>query len=190
MKKYLKLIVAGLCLALGLASLTACGGSGGGEKSEPTLCQTECFSFMLPAGWNKIDTRDYTGEKDEEGNFPVNPAMVYVSKEAKGELEVLAKPSILLTYYNLHTTVMSAKSWYENTEDLDIQIDGAEVIEAYEGDSTIYDGFRYQIIWFKTADAQFYVTIPSIQDGKETGLSWESEDVFSIIQSLSAVPEE
>lgn len=206
MKKRLLSLIAVMCVATFV--LAACGGGGGntsttaaagGEAATEAAggeAATEAaasgggetydvgdFTFTLPSGWQAFPQEDFFGDEDADGNKPIDPALIYVSKDAKSDFELLDSPYVMINYYPASTTLMSSKDFYENVEDLDVTVQGKAADEAYKGESGIIEGWSYQIIQFTTDNAQFMVTIPDSLNGNP-GYAYTDPDVVAILESL------
>ena len=191
MKKKLIAIIAMVCVAAFV--LSACGGgntpSGSGSAAPQSggsakTYDVGVFTVDLPAGWKEFPQKNVFGEKDENGEYPINQECIYVSKDAETELDLFSKPYVSFQYYKPESTLLSPKSMYDDVKDLDVKIDGAEVTEAFQGSSSLGSTWEFQIITLKYENGQFVVTIPVSIDGKDTGLKWDAQEVLSMINSL------
>ena len=193
MKKTLIAIITLLCIAA--FSLTACGGSGSGGTeaagsgnagggSAAETYDVGAFTMAVPAGWTVFPQNDMFGEKDADGNYPVDPETIYVAKGVSDEMTaMISAPGVRIYYYGPDTYVMDTKGFYDNVKDLeDVTINGV-ACSAYEGESL---GYVYQVISYPTDTAKYEILITTSIEGKDTGITWEDPDVKSILESLTA----
>ena len=186
MKKRILAIIAVLCIAV--MALAACGGgnsgggnSGGGGKAE--TYEVGSFTISVPSGWTVYPQSDIFGEKDENGNYPLDPDSIFLAKGATSEFDAYGKPNVRITWYSPQTIVMDLKSIYDDVEDLTgVTINGVECT-AYAGTSL---GYRYDFIHYQTEDTQFECQVLVAVDGEETGVTWEDPDVKTILESVTA----
>ena len=185
MKKTIFAIVAVLCMAA--MTLAACGGgsgsggnSGGGGKAE--TYDVGAFSVAVPSGWTAFPQTDILGEKDAEGNYPIDPETIFLAKGASSEMDAYQKANIRIYWYSPDAWVLDGKELYEDVEDITgVTINGVDST-AYAG--TTY-GYRYQFIHMNTDDAQYDFTILISVDGKDTGVTWEDADIKTIMESVT-----
>ena len=185
MKKKMLAIIAVLCVAV--LALVACGGgnaggggnSGGGGKAE--TYDTGVFTVSVPSGWKVFPQTDIFGEKDEQGNYPVDPETIFLAKGASSEMDAYGKANIRIYWYTPETTVMELRSIYDDVTDLEgVTINGIECT-GFRGTSL---GYTYEIIHYKTDNAQYAFNILVAVDCKETGVTWEDPDIKTIMESL------
>lgn len=202
MKKRLFAVLAAVCI-MALA-LTACGSSGGsnsgGGGAAPAgssagggsdaggttvageAYDTGTFTVNVPSGWSVVEVSDLFGETDENGNLAKDPnSLILVKGEAKDEIEAITKPFVRI-YYSAGS-YLSSKSFYDDAKDIDVKLNGKELIEAYEADSV---GFFYQFVNIKEGNGHFECSILKSMDNNDTGLSADNAEVLAIMESLKA----
>lgn len=148
------------------------------------------FTFEMPDTWKAFPQTDVFGEKDEQGNYPIDPNYIYISKEAQNELELFTKPAVSIRRYDIDTELADSKEWYVNVEDMDVSIQDVQCSEAYTGESDIAEGWEYQVLTFAVNGGQFSVTIPTMANGEPTGLSYDVPEVNVVLESLASVTTE
>ncbi len=186
MKKKVFVVIAMLCVAAMM--LAACGGgnsgggnSGGGGKAE--TYDTGVFTVSVPSGWTAFPQTDIFGEKDEQGNYPIDPETIFIAKGASSEMDAYGKANIRIYWYSPETTVMEFRSIYDDVTDLEgVTINGI-ACTGFRGTSL---GYTYEILHYVTDNAQFDLNILVAVDGKETGVTWEDPDIKTIMESLAA----
>lgn len=188
MKKKLLAIIALVCVAAFV--LSACGGGGGnsggggGGNSGGGAAETYdvgVFTVSVPSGWTAFPQDDIFGDKDANGNYPVDPETILLAKDAKDEFDAYSKPSVRIYWYKADAYVLDSRSFYDDVVDISgVTIKGKEC-DAYKGESM---GYVYQFIHYQGDDAQYDFNILISADGKDTGITWEDPEVKSILESV------
>ncbi len=188
MKKKLLAIIAIVCVAAFV--LSACGGGGGnsggggGGNSGGGAAETYdvgVFTVSVPSGWTAFPQDDIFGDKDAEGNYPVDPETILLAKGAKDEFDAYSRPSVRIYWYKADAYVLDSRSFYDDVVDISgVTIKGKEC-DAYKGESM---GYVYQFIHYQGDDAQYDFNILIAADGKDTGITWEDPEVKSILESV------
>ncbi len=189
MKKKLLASIAILCVAA--FALSACGGGGGGnaggggnEGGGTGAAETYdvgTFTVALPSGWTAFPQDDIFGDKDAEGKYPIDPETILLAKGAKDEFDAYSSPSVRIYWYSPNAYVIDSRGFYDNVEDISgVTINGVEC-EAYSGESM---GYVYQFIHYTAEDAQYDFNILISDNGKDTGITWESPEVKTILESV------
>ena len=144
------------------------------------------FTVELPSGWKAFPQTDVFGEADENGNYPIDPSTIYISKEAEDEWDLFSKPYVLIKYYDENAQVLDSKDWYSEVEDLEAEIQGVKASPAFEGTSTLLEDqiWKYQILQGSLDGGQYVITITKMQNNKGTGLTYSDKDVSSILESI------
>ena len=185
MKKKILAIIAVLVVAV--LALAACGGgnsgggnSGGGGKAE--TYDTGVFTVSVPSGWTVFPQSDIFGEKDAEGNYPTDPETIFLAKGASSEFDAYGKANIRIYWYSPETIVMELRSIYDDVTDLEgVTINGVEGT-GFRGTSL---GYTYEMLHYKTDNAQYDFSILVAVDGKETGVNWEDPEIKTIMESVA-----
>ena len=199
MKKKSFAILAIVCIAA--FTLAACGGksaapAGSGGSSAPAGSGASAapqsassvetydvgdFTVAVPEGWNAIKQDDILGEKDAEGNYPVDPSCIVLAKGVSDAASALTAPNVRVYHYSPDAYILDSKDFYDNVEDIDgVSINGT-ACTAYSGDST---GYVYQFIKYEPGDAIYEINILTSANGKDTGIKWDDPDVKTIMESL------
>lgn len=186
MKKTFIAIIAIVCAAA--FALSACGGGsdGGGNAGGGGAAETYdvgAFTVSVPSGWTAFPQDDIFGDKDAEGNYPIDPETILLAKGVNDDWDAVSAPNVRIYWYSPNAYVLDSRSFYDNVEDISgVTINGTEC-EAYTGESM---GYVYQFIHYTAEDAQYDFNILISTDGKETGVTWEDADVKAIMESVAS----
>ncbi len=214
MIKKLLALTAACALVLGLA---ACGGSDSSQSSAAADTKSESaasestaaeetaaedtsvsgevfdvgeFTVLVPDGWMALPQTDMFGEKDDDGNYPIDPASFGLIKDGTSEYDAFSKPTIYI-YKNSGDAASQAEmnaSFYDETSDIDVTINGTKCA-AFEAKSSSYSDedkfYVYNMVFYQVDDDtyfQFNIPIDMI-DFK--GVSIDDADVQAIMESVA-----
>lgn len=170
-------------------ALAACGGgsnnNGGGNNggsSKGGTYDVGAFTVEVPSGWTAFPQTDIFGEKDENGDSPIDPEQIVIAK-ASDELSALTEGNVRIYYHQPNAIIFDSSSMYDDVKDIEgVTINGIEC-KAFEGESI---GYVYQFITYEPGDAIYEINILASIDGKDTGITWDSPEVKTILESLKA----
>ncbi len=186
-----KIIAAFLAAVTILGLLTACGDSSSGsdssgssvsssgsskEETKITEYDTTVFTASIPDGWTAVPVPDMLKKFDGK----TNPEQLYVIKGGQTSDDIMKFPYIWVNYYKDAKVYASAKSMYENAQDISVPI-GSENWEGYTYTSSGYPGC---CLTYKQGDS-LWVCLFVLENGDKS-ISVDDKDVESILSSLKA----
>ena len=186
-----KIIAAFLAAVTILGLLTACGNSSSGsdyssssvsssasskEETKTTEYDTTVFTASIPDGWTAVPVPDMLKKFDGK----TNPEQLYVIKGGTTADDIMKFPYIWVNYYKDAKVYASAKSMYENPQDITVSV-GSENWEGYTYTSAGYPGC---CLTYKQGDS-LWVCLFVLENG-ENSISVDDKDVQSILSSLKA----
>ena len=202
MKKIISVILASIVCILLLAACgnskspettTAAGGNSESNNTDTTAAPEPAsetfdvgdFTVDLPEGWKAFPQSDMFGDKDADGNYPIDPSLIYISKEAEDDWDLFSKPYLNIKFNKASTSVWSSRDWYNDVEDFDMTIRGVKCDEAFSGMQTILEGYKDEYMHVAFDDGQFTIQYTIEKDGEATGLSHDDPEVVAILESLT-----
>lgn len=121
------------------------------------------YTVLVPEGWKAFPVKDFWS--DDENAVDVD--QVNIVKGGETDLDVLSKPMIQIVHYEPDYILLSARDYYENTEDVAPISVGALTWEGFSAED-LYgapmviltakapDGHQYQASLFYQTDAGSY----------------------------------
>lgn len=91
------------------------------------VVDTGVIRTVCPDGWFYIEMTDVFGEKDENGNYPLDPARMGFCKGATSQMDIFSKLSTYAYYVNspyTDSTLSNSAMWYSDTENFTTTING------------------------------------------------------------------
>lgn len=149
---------------------------------------TGLFRILIPEGWMGAPQTDVFGDKDEDGNYPLNPKSFGIIKGGESEWDAFSKPTIYV-YLN-EGNAEEDSEWnivfYEKTEPIDMSVNGKKAV-AYEVWTSAPDdddpGYTYHIVFLQVDDGHYFqFNIPIDMNG-EPGVSSSDADVVAVMES-------
>ena len=143
----------------------------------------------VPEGWLVYETSDYSGDPDEDGNYPVDPTSIGLIKGGTSALDALTNPTIYIYYESgdAETQVEYAEVWYDEVTEIESDVNGGncKAIEAKSADITDEDQFYvYDIIYYDVDDENcIQITVP-VDMIEYEAVSLTDPDVIEIINSV------
>ena len=150
-----------------------------------SVYEVGAFSVALPTGWAAFPQTKDQGGRDENGNLPIDEKTILLAKGADNELDAMRGPNIRIYCYgnDVMRTGQEIGDYFINGKDIDVVING-KVCVAYSGEYT--PGCFYDYIEYEAADLGYDIWIQTAVNGSNTGISWDSDDVQLILNSLTA----
>ena len=150
-----------------------------------SVYEVGAFSVALPTGWAAFPQTKDQGGRDENGNLPIDEKTILLAKGADNELDAMRGPNIRIYCYgnDVMRTGQEIGDYFINGKDIDVVING-KVCVAYSGEYT--PGCFYDYIEYEAADLGYDIWIQTAVNGRKTGISWDSDDVQLILNSLTA----
>lgn len=157
-------------------SLSSAASSCKAEQQEPTGYDTTVFTVSVPDGWSAAAVSDTLKKYDGK----TNPEQLYIIKDGKNADDIMKYPYIWVNYYKDASRYASAKSMYENTEDVNIETGGKK----WEGYTYTSSGYPGCCLTCKEGDS-LWVCLFVLKNG-DNSISINDEDVETILSSLKA----
>ena len=91
------------------------------------VIDTGVIRTVCPDGWYYIELTDVFGEKDENGNYPLDPTRMGFCKGATSQMDIFSKLSTYAYYVNspyTDSTLSNSAMWYPETENFTTTING------------------------------------------------------------------
>jgi len=186
--KMRKVLAVAAAAALTLGLLTACGDSSSAEGTvssstaesssaaeKPTEYDTTVFTVSVPSGWNAAPVADLLKKFDGK----TNPEQVYILKGGTTAEEIYKYPYIWVSYYKDASTYASAKSFYNDAQDIAPMQIGGRTWEGYKYTSSGYPG---TCLTSKDGSGM-WVCLFVLENG-DNKITIEDEDVKTILSSL------
>ena len=172
----LALVLAGLLL---LSLCTACGGKD--KEQDPAKITGEVFDAgnvraMAPKGWKAFPVSDAFDEYEGDNN----PNSIYLCKGAKSEFDIFTNPLVTITYYGPDTTYFSAKSLFDDAEDI-----AGFTLGDYD-----WTGYTYtalgdaKTVMLETTKGDISITAYFLTETDGEKLSVEDADIQAILASI------
>ncbi len=149
-----------------------------------SVYEVGAFSVALPTGWAAFPQTKDQGGRDENGNLPIDEKTILLAKGADDELDAMNGPNIRIHCYgnDVMRTGEEIGDYFINGKDIDVVINGKKCV-AYRGEYT--PGCFYDYIEYEAVDLGYDIWIQTAVNGNKTGISWDSEDVQLILNSLT-----
>lgn len=183
-KKFLAVIAAAVLVC---SLLTACGNAGsssdGSDRSTSGAAEslnvydTGMFTVSLPDGWTAVAVED----KLQKYDGVTDPEQLYIIKGGTKTEDIFSYPYIWVSYYKDANTFASAKSMYQDSQDLDPMQIGSRTWEGYKYTSSGYPGTCLTC----KQDGSLWACLFVLENGKRS-ISIQDEDVKTILSSLKA----
>ena len=186
-----KITAALLAAAAACTLLVSCGGSssdGTASSSDvssstaelkTTKYDTTVFSVSVPEGWCAADVSDVLKKFDGK----TNPEQLYIIKGGQTADDIMKFPYIWVNYYKDASRYASARSMYEKTEDITVEIGG----EKWEGYTYTSSGYPGCCLTYKQGES-LWACLFVLKNG-DNSISVDDRDVQSILSSLKAAPQ-
>ena len=144
-----------------------------------TKYDTTVFSVSVPEGWCAADVSDVLKKFDGK----TNPEQLYIIKGGQTADDIMKFPYIWVNYYKDASRYASARSMYEKTEDITVEIGG----EKWEGYTYTSSGYPGCCLTYKQGES-LWACLFVLKNG-DNSISVDDRDVQSILSSLKAAPQ-
>lgn len=182
-KKFLAVIAAAVLLC---SLLAACGNGGSssndsGRSASGVNAQdlngydTGVFTVSLPDGWTAVAVED----KLQKYDGVTDPEQLYIVKGGTKAEDIFSYPYIWVSYYKDANTFASAKSMYQDSQDIEPLQIGARTWEGYKYTSSGYPGTSLTC----REDGSLWACLFVLENNGKS-ISVQDEDVKTILSSL------
>ena len=144
-----------------------------------TKYDTTVFSVSVPEEWCAADVSDVLKKFDGK----TNPEQLYIIKGGQTADDIMKFPYIWVNYYKDASRYASARSMYEKTEDITVEIGG----EKWEGYTYTSSGYPGCCLTYKQGES-LWACLFVLKNG-DNSISVDDRDVQSILSSLKAAPQ-
>lgn len=144
-----------------------------------TKYDTTVFSVSVPEEWCAADVSDVLKKYDGK----TNPEQLYIIKGGQTADDIMKFPYIWVNYYKDASRYASARSMYEKTEDITVEIGG----EKWEGYTYTSSGYPGCCLTYKQGES-LWACLFVLKNG-DNSISVDDRDVQSILSSLKAAPQ-
>lgn len=179
--KKLSFILLAVCLML---SFAACGE----KKEDPTKKEsaesdaavtgeeydTGNFKVTVPSGWKHFPQREL-GSNDPNA---MDPNRLQIVKGATTDMDVFSKPSLLISY-SATGTMLVAKDFYDDVEDMEDVVTGDHKWKAFRCTSA---GYKTIVLFEEQGKIQYQVSI--IYEIGDEKIDLNDADVQAILASI------
>lgn len=135
------------------------------------------FTALVPEGWMAFPSSDMWDEY--EGDY--DPTGLQICKDAKSEWDLFSKPCITINYYEDATEFVSAKSWYDDAQDITPFDLGNYSWTGYTATSL---DLPYTIL--EGTDGVSVMQVSILTENSGNSIALEDADVQAIIMSILA----
>lgn len=156
------------------------------------VVDTGIIRTVCPDGWYYIELTDVFGEKDENGNYPVDPARMGFCKGATSQMDIFSKLSTYAYLVNTaytDSTLSNSAMWYSDTENFTTTINGVACEGFHAKEEDLFsegEFYEYDFIFMPIDDGhhvqfQIMTAAPNVDDT----VSRDDPDVQQILTNFA-----
>ena len=156
------------------------------------VIDTGVIRTVCPDGWYYIELTDVFGEKDENGNYPLDPSRMGFCKGATSQMDIFSKLSSYVYYVNspyTDSTLSNSAMWYSDTENFTTTINGVTCEGFHAKEEDLFsegEFYEYDFIFMPVDDGhhvqfQIMTAAPNVEET----VSRDDPDVQQILTNFA-----